>query len=137
MLDNYPSKGLPYTVDMGMDKPSKKITAAFYVTEAGRRPVREWLMELEPADRKTIGEDVATLEFCWPVGMPKCRAIAGAKGVYEVRSSISSGRIARVFFFLIGARMVLLHGFVKKTQKTPDKELKLAIDRMKEVQRHE
>ncbi|WP_245978595.1 type II toxin-antitoxin system RelE/ParE family toxin [Allostella humosa] len=94
-------------------------------------------MELEPEDRKAIGEDIATLEFCWPVGMPKCAPMKGIKGLYEIRSNISSGRIARVFFVLVGSRMVLLHGFVKKTQKTPDKELKLAATRMKEVQRHE
>jgi phage-related protein len=61
----------------------------------------------------------------------------GHKGLYEIRSNISSGRIARVFFVLVGNQMVLLHGFVKKTQKTPDKELKLATARMKEVQRYE
>lgn len=93
-------------------------------------------MELTPQDRKSIGEDIATLEFSWPVGKPKCSPIQGVKGLYEVRSSISSGRIARVLFVLIGNQMVLLHGFVKKTQKTPDKELKLAIARMKEVQRY-
>ncbi|MDB5556693.1 MAG: hypothetical protein JWL86_6677 [Rhizobium sp.] len=88
-------------------------------------------MELSPEDRKTIGEDIATLEFCWPVGMPKCLPMRGFKGLYEIRSNISSGRIARILFVLIGNQMVLLHGFVKKTQKTPDKELKVAATRMK------
>jgi phage-related protein len=92
-------------------------------------------MGLPPQDRKSIGEDIATLEFCWPVGMPKCSPMKGIKGFYEIRSNISSGRIARVLF--VGNRMVLLHGFVKKTQKTPDKELRLAAARMKEVQRYE
>lgn len=69
--------------------------------------------------------------------MPKCSAMKGVKGLYEVRSNISSGRIARVFFVLMENRMVLLHGFIKKTQKTPDKELRLATIRMKEVQKHE
>jgi phage-related protein len=117
--------------------PVKILQAAFYATQAGKRPLREWLMELSPKDRKTIGEDIATLEFCWPVGMPKCSPIKGVKGLYEIRSNISSGRIARVFFVLIGSQMVLLHGFIKKTQKTPDKELKLATARMKEVQHYE
>lgn len=119
-----------------MNQPRKILQAAFFVTDTGKRPVRDWLMELTPQDRKSIGEDIATLEFCWPIGKPKCSPIQGVKGLYEVRSSISSGRIARVLFVLIGNQMVLLHGFVKKTQKTPDKELKLAIARMKEVQRH-
>ena len=120
-----------------MKMPAKILQASFYATDTGKRPVREWLMELSPEDRKTIGADIATLEFCWPVGMPKCSSIKGIKGLYEIRSSISSGRIARVFFVLIGGQMVLLHGFIKKTQKTPDKELKMAASRMREVQRYE
>lgn len=120
-----------------MNTPAKILKAAFYTTDTGKRPVREWLMELTPEDRKAIGEDIATLEFCWPVGKPKCSPMKGVKGLWEIRSNISSGRIARVFFVLIGDQMVLLHGFVKKTQKTPDKELDLAIARMKEVQRYE
>lgn len=120
-----------------MNTPAKILQAAFYVTDMGKRPVREWLMELSAKDRKTIGEDIATLEFCWPVGKPKCSPMKGTRGLYEIRSNISSGRIARVLFVLIGNRMILLHGFIKKTQKTPDKELKLATARMKEVQRYE
>jgi phage-related protein len=120
-----------------MKPPAKILQAVFFATSAGKRPVRDWLMEFAPEDRKTIGEDIATLEFCWPVGMPKCSPMKGVKGLFEIRSSISSGRIARVFFVLIGSEMALLHGFVKKTQKTPDKELKLATARMKEVQRYE
>lgn len=120
-----------------MKAPAKILQAAFFTTGAGKRPVREWLMEFSPQDRKIIGEDVATLEFCWPVGMPKCAPMKGTQGLYEIRSNISSGRIARVFFVLAGRQMVLLHGFVKKTQKTPEKELKLAAARMKEVQRYE
>jgi phage-related protein len=116
---------------------AKKIAGSFSTTSAGKRPVREWLMDFSPEDRKSIGEDIATLEFCWPVGMPKCSPMKGIKGLYEVRSNISSGRIARVFFVLTGSEMVLLHGFVKKTQKTPEKELKPATARMKEVQRYE
>jgi len=120
-----------------MNTPVKILQAAFYVTNMGRRPVRDWLMELSPEDRKFIGEDIATLEFCWPIGKPKCSPIKGIKGLWEIRSHISSGRIARLFFVITGNRMMLLHGFVKKTQKTPDKELNLAIARMKEVKRYE
>lgn len=115
----------------------KILQAAFYVSGSGKRPVREWLLELAPEDRKSIGEDIATLEFCWPVGMPKCSPIKNVKGLYEIRSNISSGRIARIFFILAGSQMVLLHGFVKKSQKAPDKELKLAMARLKEVRHHE
>ncbi|THV23013.1 type II toxin-antitoxin system RelE/ParE family toxin [Peteryoungia ipomoeae] len=93
-------------------------------------------MALSVNDRRTIGEDIATLEYCWPVGMPKCAAISGVKGLFEIRSSLEHGRIARVFFTMVQGRMVLLHGFEKKTQKAPTKELTIAITRMKEVSRH-
>ena len=120
-----------------MQPPAKILQASFYTNLAGKRPVREWLMGLDAGDRKSIGEDIATLEFCWPVGMPKCAPIKGIMGLYEIRANISSGRIARVFFVISGGQMVLLHGFVKKTQKTPDRELNLAATRMKEAQRYE
>jgi phage-related protein len=64
------------------------------------------------------------------------RPSKACRGSTRFAPAYRQGRIARVFFVLIGNQMVLLHGFVKKTQKTPDKELKLAIARMKEVQRH-
>ncbi|TFF27793.1 type II toxin-antitoxin system RelE/ParE family toxin [Jiella endophytica] len=114
----------------------KTLHAAFYASASGRRPVREWLMDLPPADRKTIGEDIATLEFSWPIGRPKCAAIAGQKNMFEVRSNISSGRIARVLFVIIGHEMILLHAFVKKTQRLPEKDLRLAITRMRDVNRN-
>jgi hypothetical protein len=79
--------------------PTKTVQAAFYATKTGKRAVREWLMELSSGDRKTIGEDIATLEFSWPVGMPKCAPMKDVKGLYEIRSNISSGRIARCFSF--------------------------------------
>lgn len=98
--------------------------------------MRDWLLTLDKADRKAIGEDIATLEFAWPVGKPKCAPMSGIVGLYEVRSNITRGRIARVLFVLIGSQMVLLHGFVKKTQKTPEKDKSLAVSRMKEVKHH-
>ena len=117
--------------------PKKILQAMFYRGVSGNEPVRDWLLDFDRKDRKTIGEDIATLEFCWPVGRPKCAAMKGVKRLYEVRSNISAGRIARVIFVLIDHRMILLHGFVKKAQKTPQKDLDLAIYRMKEVLRHE
>jgi phage-related protein len=63
--------------------------------------------------------------------MPLCRPISSDKGVWEVRGNLASGRIARVLFCIAGERMVLLHGFIKKSRKTPDHELKLAAQRMK------
>lgn len=109
----------------------KKLPAAFYVTARGNEPVREWLKDLDDADRRTIGLDIATAEFGWPIGMPLCRSLG--KGLFEIRSNISDKRIARVIFAVVGEQMVLLHGFVKKTQKTPKSDLDLATKRLKEV----
>ena len=94
-------------------------------------PVREWLLGLSPEDRKAIGDDIRTAEFGWPIGMPLCRSIKGHKGLWEIRSSLSGCRIARVFFCAHDNGMVLLHGFIKKTQKTPDRELDVAEKRMR------
>jgi phage-related protein len=104
----------------------KRVQAVFYRTEAGDEPVREWLRGLPwREDRKRIGEDIKTVEFGWPVGMPVCRPMGS--GIYEVRSSLSRNRIARVlFYFDRNGQMVLLHGFIKKTQKTTEEDLELA-----------
>src|SRR5215469_3897843 len=103
----------------------KRVPAIFYRTEAGGEPVREWLKGLLPEDRKRVGEDIKTVEFGWPVGMPVCRPLG--EGIYEVRTSLGQNRIARVLFYIDRrGRMVLLHGFIKKTQKTPREDLALA-----------
>lgn len=109
----------------------KVVRAYFYQLDSGKEPVRDWLLSLPPEDRKSVGDDIRTAEFGWPVGMPLCRAIANRKGLWEVRTRLSGGRIARVFFCVANGKMILLHGFIKKTQKTPDKELDIAAKRMK------
>ena len=82
---------------------------------------------LDPCDRKTIGEDIKDVEFSWPIGMPLVRAMG--EGLWEVRSNIRDGGIARVLFCVEHRQMILLHGFVKKTQKTPQRDLDLALKR--------
>ena len=109
----------------------KKITSLFYENANGKKPVREWLLSLDKADRKIIGEDIKTVEYGFPIGMPICRKL-GSK-LYEVRSNISDKRIARVIFTVMSDYMVLLHGFIKKDQKTPKSEINLAEKRKKEI----
>jgi phage-related protein len=98
--------------------------------DSGREPVREWLKDLSKEERKTIGEDVKTLQFGWPVGMPLARKLAPE--LWEVRSSLGS-RIARVIFTVFEQRIVLLHGFAKKTRKTPPQDLALAKRRLRKL----
>jgi len=107
----------------------KRLPAQFYRSDSGREPVREWLKGLEAEDRKVIGEDIKDVEFSWPIGMP----LVGSLGreLWEVRSRLPRGRIARVVFCVEQGRMVLLHGFIKKTQKTPQNDLDLALKRRK------
>lgn len=85
---------------------------------------------MSPAARKSIGADIKTVQFGWPIGMPVVRKLDA--GLWEIRSSIPEG-IARVFFTVVGKEMVLLHGFVKKSQATPKAHLDLALFRMKET----
>ena len=108
-----------------LESQGKRAPAIFYRTEAGGEPLREWLKDLSSEDRKRIGEDIKTVEFGWPVGMPVCKPLGHA--IYEVRTSLARNRIARVLFYVDRkGRTVLLHGFIKKTQKTPGEDLKLA-----------
>lgn len=109
----------------------KRLPAGFYALPTGREPVREWLHELDRDDRKIVGEDIKDVEFSWPIGMPLCRGLG--KGLWEVRSELTQGRIARVIFCVHDGRMVLLHAFIKKTQKTPADALELALKRKKEI----
>jgi phage-related protein len=104
----------------------KRIEAIFYRTAAGGEPVRDWLKEMRPIeDRKQIGVDIKTVEFWWPIGMPVCRPLGD--GLYEVRSNLAGAKIARVSFIsTTGEEWSLLHGFIKKTQKTPQADLQLA-----------
>ena len=110
----------------------KKIAAAFYRTVAGTEPVRDWLKSLSPEERREIGQDIATVEYGWPIGMPVCRPLG--QGLWEVRSNLLGNRSARGLFCIARGRMVLLHSFVKKARRIPDEDLALARRRMKELE---
>lgn len=108
------------------------IPLAFWRSAGGREPVREWLNNLSKDDKRTIGRDIAKVQFGWPVGMPLCRPLSG--GLWEVRSALPSKREARVFIGFHDGVLVALHAIIKKTQRTPGSELTLAKQRLKEVQ---
>lgn len=107
---------------------SPTLDVRFFKTDAGTEPVRNWLKELSAIDRKTIGEDIKTVQFGWPLGMPLVRKMK--KDLWEIRVHLD-GRIARVLFTISSGKIVLLHGFIKKSQATPQPDLKLAKDRMR------
>ena len=116
-----------------MDKEQNEpiLTVVFYRTDAGNEPVREWLKSLSREDKRIIGEDIKTAQFGWPLGMPLIRKLE--RGLWEVRSNIKPG-IARALFTVDGNTMILLHGFIKKSQKTPLTELNTACRRLADLQ---
>lgn len=91
--------------------------------------MREWLKGLDAADGRIIGEDIKDVEFSWPIGMPLVRSLG--RDLCEVRSNLPHGRMARVIFCVEADSLVLLHGFMKKTQKTPKQDIDLALKRKK------
>jgi phage-related protein len=111
----------------------KRLPATFWRSASGVEPVREWLQSLEKGDRYEIGTAIKTVEFGWPIGMPTCRAMGG--GLWEVRASLAGGRIARVLFCMHEGQMILLHGFMKKTQATAKNDLALAGTRKRQLER--
>ena len=103
------------------------LPAVFFRTETGREPVREWLQDLPKMERKIIGIDIMTVQFRSPLaGMPLVRGLGS--GVHEIRSTLPT-RIARTLFFVHEGEIVLLHGFIKKTRKTPNQDRALALQR--------
>lgn len=109
---------------------AKKLDICFFRSEGGREPVREWLLTLSKEERKIIGGDVLKVQYCWPIGKPLVDSLG--HGLWEVRSRLGD-RIARVIFYVENGEMILLHGFIKKTQKTPQQEMDLALKRKKQL----
>jgi len=104
------------------------LNAKFWVSQSGNEPVREWLLDLSRDDRRLVGQTIMTVQYRWPLGMPTVRKMEA--DLWEVRCHLTDGKIARVLFTIFEGDMVLLHGFVKKSQKTPKDDLHLAIRRM-------
>jgi phage-related protein len=114
---------------MSADRPCA-IPVVFYRTPAGTEVVRIWLRALNDGERNVIGQDLMRVQYRWPVGMPLCRPMGD--GLWEVRSDLPSDRIARVLFSVAQGKILVLHGFIKKSRKTPDADLALARKRKKE-----
>ena len=107
-----------------------RLRVVFYRSSTGREPVREWLQALDDKSKKILGEDIKTVQFGWPLGLPLVRSLSN--GLWEVRSRLSQGP-ARVIFLAEGDLIVLLHGFIKKTQRIPKKELEIARRRARKI----
>ena len=103
----------------------------FYRSGSGNEPVREWLQGLAKPDKKIIGEDIKTVQYGWPIGMPVVRKLDN--GLWEIRSRLDR-RIARVLFTVYAGSMILLHGFIKKSRRTPAADIKLATARKADLE---
>ncbi len=110
----------------------QKIELVFFRTASGNEPVRHWLAGLQEDNRRAVGQDLQRVQYRWPVGMPLVRPMG--KGLFEVRTSLPDHKIARVLFCFHEGELYALHGFIKKTQTTPDADLKLALERKKEIE---
>jgi phage-related protein len=113
-----------------MDDDNIRLEVFFFRSDLGSEPVRVWLKSLPFDEKRMIGEDIKTVQFGWPLGMPIVRKLE--PGLWEVRSKLAD-KIARVFFTVNGSRMVLLHGFIKKSEKTPQDDLKVARQRLAQL----
>ena len=114
-------------VQSPQDDESLRLRVFFFRTRRGSAPVREWLKSLSPIEKRTIGEDVKTVQFSWPLGMPLVRKLE--PGLWEIRSNLPTG-IARIIFTVKDNSMILLHGFIKKSRKTPMDDLHLAREHL-------
>ncbi|MFG0466587.1 type II toxin-antitoxin system RelE/ParE family toxin [Pseudomonas putida] len=116
-----------------MNEVPSTLIVSFYRTEAGNEPVREWLADLPRDQKRMIGTEIKTVQIGWPIGMPVVRKLE--KGLWEVRVNLVD-TIARVLFTVDGSVMVLLHGFIKKSQKTPASDLETARQRKATLERN-
>lgn len=107
------------------------LAVSFYASNAGNEPVREWLKGLSKADKQAIGDDIAYVQYKWPIGKPRVDHLRGS--IWEVRTKLDN-RIARVLFAVENGRLFLLHGFIKKTQRTDPADIELATKRWKDIQ---
>jgi phage-related protein len=107
------------------------VTLSFWRSAMGSEPVRDWLRKLDKPDRSVIGGDLRTLQYGWPIGMPLVRKLAD--GIWELRSTLPSRREARLLFTADEQQILVLSAFIKKSQKMPDREIKLARRRLKDL----
>ncbi len=106
-----------------------KLHAIFFRTDRGNEPVRKWLEALGEKDERIVDTDIAVVTEHWPLVLRTSlvKKLQSEDSIWEVRSRISDGkRIARVLFTVESGEMILLHGFIKKSQRTPRRDLRLA-----------
>ena len=106
-----------------------ELRVVFFRTDRGNDPVRDWLESLGERSEMIINTDITVVAENWPsvLGTSLVKKLRGEESLWEIRSRISSEkRIARVLFTVEAGEIILLHGFIKKSQHTPRKDLRIA-----------
>ena len=116
--------------DNAEDEPSR-FECAFFCTDQGNEPVREWLRSLPVEAKKEIGSDIERVQWQWPVSKPLVDGLGG--GLYEVRTKVERIQY-RVLFCIVENTMLLVHGFVKKARTEPG-EIAIGRSRLKAVKK--
>ena len=106
------------------------LAVRFFLSSQGNEPVRDWLRSLSEVDRKLVGEEIRTVQLSWPIGVPVVRKLDAE--LWEIRVRVKDG-IARVLFTIEAKEAILLHGFIKKSQKIPADELHTVQARLKQL----
>jgi len=113
-------------------KEQKPFEVVFFQNANEKQPVRDFIRELRKEDQREIGSDIRFVQDNFPIGLPLVRKLKPE--LWEIRSTIKNG-ISRVFFTFYNEKMILLHAIVKKTQKTPSKDIDVATERLKEFKK--
>ncbi len=116
-----------------MKEKKNNLKVKFFKNEAEKEPLKEWLKkEISVEDRKKIGKAIKYVECIWPIEMPLVKTISGYRGLKEIRVQLKNSR-ARIFFTILDGYLVLLHGIIKKTKKTPKRDLDIAYKRKQKL----
>ncbi len=103
----------------------RKIEVVFYEKEDGCEPAKEFLLSL---DKKMRAKMLRTIELLENNGTdlrePYSKALSD--GIFELRAKVGSDISRVLYFFMVGKKVILTNGFIKKTQKTPSNEIEKA-----------
>lgn len=101
----------------------------FYETDNGDQPVKDYLLSLPSKERALVVKDIKILELKGnTIREPKSKIVDRKERIFELRSKTNSGTSRIFYFFFSGNKLILTNGFLKKTKKTPKKELEKAIN---------
>ena len=105
----------------------------YYVTDNGKYPVKDFVDSLSPEGKaKYIFISDLLEQYGIAVREPYVKTIKGRKKLFEMRIKDKSNIHRIIYFVFTGKTLILLHGFTKKTQRTPAKEIGIAEKRMKD-----